>query len=234
MSKLAFISDIHGNLPALQSVLEDISSLKVDGIYCLGDLVGYYAEINEVIEIIKKNNITCCMGNHDYALVHNKGIIPRSKTCTNVLTRQLEYISHDNFNFIKGLPDKLEFIFDSKTFFCVHGGLNNHIDEYINLNNEKYFDSVRGKYDIVITAHNHIPTVINYDNFLYGNCGSIGQPRDHNPKSSYLVYDNGSLEIKRVKYNIDEVKEQMGQMGFPDYISDVLYKGFRIGEYGDK
>ena len=103
MNKIAFISDIHGNYPALKAVLQDIDSLHVEKVYCLGDLVGYYSQINEVINTIKSRKIECILGNHDYAMIHNKGIIDRSKTCTNVLTKQLGYISSDNLDFLRSL-----------------------------------------------------------------------------------------------------------------------------------
>src|SRR5574344_1322105 len=128
MNKIAFISDIHGNFPALSAVLNDINQQGIDQIFCLGDLVGYYCCINEVIDEIRKNCIESCLGNHDFALINNGGIIQRSKTCTTTLTKQLGYISKDNINYLKKMSSKLTISYNDKKIICIHGGLNNHID----------------------------------------------------------------------------------------------------------
>ena len=107
--KIAIISDIHGNHPALQAVLKDIENEKADTIHCLGDLVGYYCMINEVIETIRDLQIKTIVGNHDYALLHNGGVIERSKTCTRILSRQLTEIKSANLNFLKNLEESFEF-----------------------------------------------------------------------------------------------------------------------------
>jgi len=230
MNKVAFISDIHGNLPALNAVLSDIDTQGVQSIFCIGDLVGYYSQINEVIDTIKSRNITCCIGNHDFALCFNKGVIPRSRTCTNVLTSQLSYIRKDNLDYLASLPDQLDIVIDSNRIMCVHGGISDHIDEYPDLTNLSYFDKIKDNYSIMISGHNHKATIIKSCDFTYGNCGSVGQPRDHNSHASYIIYHNGNLHIRRVRYDIDETKRQMRLRNFPDYISDVLYEGKRIGE----
>lgn len=230
MSKIAFISDIHGNWPALQAVLVDIEQQQVDNIYCLGDLVGYYAQINEVIDYIRANNIQTCMGNHDSAIVNNKGIIPRSKTCTNVLTKQLSYISRENLDFLQQLPDRLIVNDENNKILCVHGGINDPIDEYISDLSDSYFDMLDKSITHVLTGHNHMAQVRDFNRIKYGNCGAVGQPRDHDPRASYIIMDEGELYVRRVNYDIDKTKEAMQQYGFEDYISNVLYKGYRIGE----
>lgn len=230
MNRIAFLSDIHGNLSALNAVLEDISSNNISKIYCLGDLVGYYSEINEVIDAIRSRGIECCMGNHDNALVFNNGIIPRSKTCTNILMKQRDYITKENLSFLAKLPNSIVIRNDHDSILCVHGGIKDPIDEYIDLNCSSYFDTLKYKYTVLITGHNHIATIKEFGSLLYGNTGSVGQPRDHDVRASYLIYDNGHLDIRRVEYCIDDTRRRMRERGFPDYISDVLYLGCRIGE----
>lgn len=229
MNKFAFISDIHGNYPALRAVLKDIDSLNVDKIYCLGDLVGYYSQINEVINIIKSRGIECILGNHDYAIIHNKGVIDRSKTCTNVLTCQLGYISSDNLDFLRSMTTSLTIQAGDYKIFAVHGGLKDYVDEYLSDLSESYFDTLDKSITHVITAHNHLPRVERYGNVLYANSGSVGQPRDYNPMAGYVIFEDGMFTIRRVIYNIDETIQQMKIHGFPDYIADVLHKGCKIG-----
>lgn len=231
MSKLAFISDIHGNYPALLSVWEDILRHEIDHIYCLGDLVGYYCDINEVINFIRNNNIPCIMGNHDFALAFNNGIITRSTTCTNVLSRQLSYISKDNLDYLKSLPSNFDILEGKLTIKCVHGSINDYIDEYVS---EKDLEKLMSRDNLgfthLITAHTHIPFVKKSKNLIYGNCGSVGQPRDHNPKASYIILNDEKIFIERVSYPIEQTIHSMKEHGFPDYISEVLMRGFRIGE----
>ena len=230
MSKIAFISDIHGNYPALCAVLNDCKQRCISTICCLGDLVGYYSQINEVIDTLRDLKIPCVMGNHDYAMTYNNGNIDRSKTCTNVLTKQLAYITPTNLDFVKNLPDQMIIDYEGQQVLCVHGGLNDHIDEYLGELNDEYFAALPENVAYVVTAHNHKAFVADFRNVKYANCGSIGQPRDHDPRASYAILEDNEFKIVRVDYDIDETVNKMKESGFPDYIANVLYKGFRIGE----
>lgn len=231
MSKIAFISDIHGNYPALKAVLDNCKKQCVDRIFCLGDLVGYYSQINEVIYTLRRQGIPCILGNHDYALINNKGVIDRSKTCTNVLKKQLTYITSENFAYLKSLPNHLIIEANNARIMCVHGGLRDYIDEYINDLSENYFNNIPIEgITHFVSAHNHKVIVATYPKVKYANSGSVGQPRDHDPRASYIILEDSEFSVNRVTYNIDETAYRMKEKGFPDYISEVLYKGYRIGE----
>lgn len=230
MSKIAFISDIHGNYPALLSVLRDIDARGISEIYCLGDLVGYYCQINEVINEIRNRNIQCVIGNHDYALVHNAGVIDRSRTCTNVLTKHLEYIDATNYRFLESLSDNVLIEVGNNKIMAVHGGLNNYVDEYLTELSDEYFANVDKSITHIVTAHNHKAMAAEFGKIHYANSGSVGQPRDNNPQASYVIYDNGDFHIVRVSYPIDETIERMKEFGFPDYIAEVLKRGCKIGD----
>jgi putative phosphoesterase len=230
MSRVAFISDIHGNFPALQAVLEDCRNKKVDSIYCLGDLVGYYSQINEVIDIIRQDHIPCIMGNHDFAMVKNNGIINRSKTCTNVLIKQRSFITPENFKFLKELENHAIINIDGAKVLCIHGGINDYIDEYIGELTDEYFSKLPQDITHVVSAHSHKATVISFSRIHYANSGSVGQPRDHDARASYVILKDGEFEIERVEYSIDATVNKMKDNGFPDYIAQVLYTGKRIGE----
>lgn len=229
MSRIAFISDIHGNFSALKSVWDDIRKNNISTVICLGDLVGYYSQINEVIDFLREKEIPTILGNHDYALLHNKGIIDRSKTCTNVLTKQLTYIRQDNFDYLATLPQYLQFQINDNNILCVHGGLKNYIDEYIDDVNENYLSRLDENVTHFVTAHTHKPLIEKFNRVIYANSGSVGQPRDLDPRASYLILSNENFEIRRVEYDINMTVSEMRKSGFPDYISDILYKGTRIG-----
>ncbi|MGN1239340.1 MAG: metallophosphoesterase family protein, partial [Paludibacteraceae bacterium] len=179
---------------------------------------------------VRGRGIRTIMGNHDYAMVYNKGFIARSKTCTKVLSRQLTYITPNNLRYLSHLPHQLEIHTEIGDIVCVHGGLLDAIDEYIDELSSDYFKGVDERTRFVITAHSHKAMVKSFGGILYGNSGSVGQPRDHDNRASYLVWDNGEMKIHRVVYDIEQTRKVMCEYGFEDYISEVLYKGYRIGE----
>lgn len=229
MNKLAFISDIHGNYPALKAVLADIDKRGIEKIICLGDLVGYYSMINEVVYELRERKVDCIIGNHDYAMLYTNGVIERSKTCTTILKKQLTYIAPENFAYISSLPESLVTGHNGKSYFSVHGGLNDFIDEYLFRTNEDYFTRLNFKYDVLVTGHTH--QLINEKSgvFTHLNPGSVGQPRDEDPRSAYLIIQETEAKHIRVEYDIDEIVSDMKAKGFEEYIYAGLYTGKKIG-----
>ena len=231
LNKIAIISDIHSNLPALESVLHDIDQRGISQIYCLGDLVGYYCFFNEVVEVIKERKINCLLGNHDFALINNHGVIERSKTCTKVLTWQLERMTQATADYLKTLQPSLEIDFGGKKIHMVHAGLVDPVDEYIYDVNEDYLKNNNFAGDILISGHTHL---IAYKKFYSGktwiNPGSVGQPRDFNNKASYAILDEeGQVEMVRVAYHFEHTINAMKDFGFEAYISEGLATGKKIG-----
>jgi len=231
MNSIAFISDIHGNNAALDVVLGDIDKRGIKNIYCLGDLVGYYCFFNEVIDTIINRNIPCITGNHDFALIHNNGVMPNSKTCTKILDWQLRFISERALGYLKTLPEKLDLQIFGKSALCIHGGLIDFIEEYVFDVNNEYLKNNDFKEDILITGHTHLPS---YKKFFSGktwmNPGSVGQPRDGDNRASYMIInDNFDIEFVRLPYNSSIIIEAMKKNGFEDYISNPLITGKKIG-----
>jgi putative phosphoesterase len=230
MSSIAVISDVHGNYPALSATLSDIDSRNVSAIYCLGDLVGYYCMINEVVDEIRSRGITSITGNHDFALVRNNGEIPASRTCTRILKRQIEYITPANLQYIKGLPDQVTFASAGRELTCVHGGLRDHVEEYLYDVDEQYLKSNSFASDVLLAGHTHLPVIRRLGAKTFVNPGSVGQPRDGDPRASYaLLSEDGEAQIIRVAYDIDRIAAEMESMGFEKYIYEVLYAGKKIG-----
>jgi len=227
--KTAIISDIHGNYPALEAVLADIAKEKADVIYCLGDLVGYYCMINEVIETLRQRHISSLMGNHDYALVYNQGVIDRSKTCTKILSRHLSVIKEENLQFLKQCGSYFAVKAGGKNLYCVHGGLSDPVDEYITTIDEHYFIKHRFGYDVLVSGHTHIPRNEVCGNKTYLNPGSVGQPRDGNPDACYLLISESGYVHKRVSYNIRKICDEMEKQGYDARIYQNLYKGRGVG-----
>ncbi len=227
--KTGVISDIHGNYPALRAVLEDAEKEGVSQFYCLGDLVGYYCMFNEVVETLRNRAIPCLVGNHDFALTRNNGVIERSKTCTRILGRQLTEIKPENRAWLETLSTSFSFSMAGKNIFCVHGGLQDPVDEYIRNIDKSYFEQNAFTADVLISGHTHLPRNEEYPPYRYLNPGAVGQPRDGNPAASYLILDEGHYYHKRVNYDIDEIAAAMRDSGYDSYIYEILYRGVKVG-----
>jgi len=229
MSKTAFISDIHGNYPAFEAVLRDIDRKGIKNIICLGDIVGYYSMINEVVNEIRKRKIPTIMGNHDYAMAFANGVIERSKTCTTILKHQLTYISPENFLFVKNLKQEYLININSRSYYCVHGGLKDIINEYLFVADESYFKTNNFKFDYLITGNTHMLINRKVGSFYHLNPGSVGQPRDDDKRASYLITDGYDSNHVRIEYDVDLIAADMKRLNYEEYIYKGLYIGKKIG-----
>jgi putative phosphoesterase len=211
---IAFISDIHANLPALEAVLKDIESRQPDDIYCLGDLVNFAGWDNEVINLIREHDITCIQGNHDEGIGYQKADFPFSfKT---EAQKEFGYasihnvqknISDENREFLCNLPSmakfEFRFPFEPVKIALVHGSPSDN-NEYIRPETDQSYllellDIAQA--DILLTGHTHRPFhkaifCEEENRKLYRhviNAGSVGKPKHGNPLACYAM-----LEINRL------------------------------------
>jgi predicted phosphodiesterase len=223
--RTAIVSDIHGNLEALQAVLEDIKQQRCDRTICLGDIVGYGPNPCECLDLVTQMQ-ACVLGNHDYgALIDPEGFSAAAEQAIFWTRRQLENPLHPidskrRLEFIARLPRTIA---EDKILF-VHGSVRNPLNEYVfpedvynRRKMEKLFSMVQG---YTFQGHTHAPGVFmtnmqfqRPDEFGYKtalptdkamiNVGSVGQPRDGDWRSCYLILENGSIEYRRIEYDID-------------------------------
>jgi len=217
--KTAFISDIHGNYEALKAVLADIDRLGIENVVCAGDIVGYYCQVNECCDELRSRGIPSVMGNHDWYLAGGGWCI-RSKSVNDCLVYQRRVVSAENVAWLKMLPLQL----DVHEVRMVHGGWSDPLDEYLKPTQE-YFDRLEGHY--FLTGHTHIQEVHHFGEKVYCNAGSVGQPRDGDPRASFVVFDGVDFELHRVKYDVQKVFEKMDAAGFNDYYYGGLKTGAR-------
>ncbi|MEE8400907.1 MAG: metallophosphoesterase family protein [Candidatus Hydrothermarchaeaceae archaeon] len=219
--KVAVISDIHANFPALEKVLEDISRMPL---FCCGDLVGYNTFPNEAIDLIRTNNATSLLGNHDRAVLtgdtgwFNSEAIKAIEWTAGKLTPE-------NRSFLKALPMTHE-----NEFYMVHGSPKNPLEGYIFPGDPDYVFSDFFNYtnrDIIILGHTHIPFVKKIEGKLIFNPGSVGQPRDSDPRASYALLDTEKKEvkIKRVGYDIEKTSSAIMKAGLPKRLGIRLFRG---------
>jgi predicted phosphodiesterase len=217
--RILVISDIHANYTALEAVLKDAGA--VDETWCLGDLVGYGPDPNAVVEEVRDiPNLTCLLGNHDVALlgrIHER------------------VLSADNMDFLNSLPSNLKVREDAS---IVHGSPRDSVWEYIlnTLSARLNFDHFTTPWCFV--GHSHLQCMFQLDKRtdrvtlkpirvgeriqmeprLILNPGSVGQPRDRDPRAAYAIYDSQAKtwEPRRAVYNIPEVQQRIRDAGLPE------------------
>jgi predicted phosphodiesterase len=248
--KLAILSDIHGNLEALETVLEDVASQNVDTIYCLGDIVGYGPNPRECVDRVMQFDLTV-LGNHDQgALFDPEGFSSGAERAIFWTRRQLEATDDSEedrrkrWTFLCELPRQH---FDENLMF-VHGSARNPLNEYV-FPEDVYNPRKLGRIftligGICFQGHTHVPGVFTEDcRFLspadiggcYGlngqktmiNVGSVGQPRDGNPDSSYVILeDREKVHFRRVPYDrMTTAKKIYDNPDLDDFLGDRLGEG---------
>lgn len=218
---IAILSDIHGNYEALQSVLQRLEHMGVRNIVCLGDVAGYYCQINECCDLLRKLAIPVIMGNHDWYLASGEAC-PRSNSVNICLDYQRKVISDTHLQWLRSLPPVL----DAWGISFRHGGWLDPLDEYVRLHAE-YFAGIDGQ--LFVSGHTHVPCLWENGAIRYCNPGSVGQPRDGNPDASFALYEQGNFSLQRTAYDIEKMQTTMRQAGFSEYYYANLASGSRIG-----
>ena len=221
----AILSDIHGNLPALESVLEDMKQYDIDKVISLGDVSGYYPYINEVIELLREYNAVNLIGNHDRYIIDNTEC-PRSTSANLALTYQRGVISDDNRAWLT--QSSASIIRGNASY--VHGGWDDPEDEYLYKISASYFERFEEKF--FFCGHTHVQKHIKFENGqCFTNPGSVGQPRDGINTAAYALFDEKRevVILRRVQYDIEKVANKMKTLGFDEKFYSNLYIGSRIG-----
>ena len=217
---IALISDVHGNFVALQEVLRAIETMGIRQIYSLGDVVGYYSQVNECCDELRRRGILSLMGNHDWYMVSGTNC-PRSRSVNDCLQYQRSVISHENLEWLSQMP--VYRVVDG--IHMVHGGWENPIDEYLSLPVDGYFDKIVGAF--FVSGHSHMQKVVSFNGKTYCNPGSVGQPRDGDNRAAFATFDGSRFELHRIAYDYNEVGRLMELAGFSGYYYGCLKKGSR-------
>ncbi|MFW9928420.1 MAG: metallophosphoesterase family protein [Candidatus Thorarchaeota archaeon] len=238
--KIAIVSDLHANLPATETVFDLIDTLDIDHCVCLGDLVGYYTQPLEIIDIIKQRcNEKVIAGNHDYIAI-NDNFKTESQYFNDIArkalvwTRKTIRASTEHWEYIKTLPLTLELKFDGYKFLLAHGTPTEPddweyfyyfgvIDQEMIMQDWLEFFNV----DVITLGHTHVPFVYQDERKFVINPGSVGQPRDGDPRASFAVFDTDEHEVThyRVKYQINKVISALRKENLPDILGRRLFDG---------
>jgi predicted phosphodiesterase len=219
---IAILSDIHANYAALQAVLSDARDFNCNSYICLGDIAGYHCEINECIEVLKElPNLVLIKGNHDQYLIDNSGC-PRSTHVTRTLLYQHAVIKRKNLEWLsKGLCDH-----SLGANYFTHGGPIDRLEQYIYRVSGSVFPD---GFTRLFVGHTHVQAVIRVASKTFCNPGSVGQPRDGDPRAAYALLDGEQIISRRVTYDITKTQHAMIAAGFPKYSYANLSIGAQVG-----
>ncbi len=232
---MAVITDIHGNLAALQAALSRIEELEIEQIYCGGDLVGYGPHPNEVCELIADREIPSIYGNYDYAIARDEEdcgcayITPHDRELGKLsVDWTLANTTRDSKEFMLSLPFDLHFPVGSTDVHLVHGSPRK-VNEYL------FEDKPARLYErlaaaesdpVLVFGHTHKPWVHEYGGVLFVNCGSVGKPKDGDPRGAFALLtataDGVEVAIERVAYDADRVASEVRVVGLPAEFADKL------------
>jgi predicted phosphodiesterase len=237
------ISDIHGNLESLLAIMEKIKSYgkRIDRIICLGDIVGYGADPAECIRITREVSDVIIAGNHDFAVCEQTSIENFNDYAKEAVLWSRDEVDKDGIDFLKELPFK----HSERSADFVHSSL--HRPEswrYLSGTPDTYIDFQIMEKKVLFVGHTHVPVI--FENVgmevkrldLYEltldprkkyiiNPGSVGQPRDRDPRASFAIYNSGKKFIKiiRVEYDIEKAQRKILSAGLPDILATRLSYG---------
>ena len=240
--RIAVISDIHGNWHAFEAVLADIESEGVDEIWCLGDIVGYGPQPNRCVAEARAHSDVCLLGNHDLAAIGQVDLATFSPDAATSARWTIDVLEPDALEYLKSLEPKGE----REGVELFHGSPRDPIWEYL-LSEPAVrtaLEMTTGK--LVLVGHSHIPIALRLNGeALAGglakggsdieigegrwllNPGSVGQPRDGDPRAAWLLLDlaTGRAEHRRVAYEVEPTQEEIRERGLPDALAQRLAHG---------
>ncbi len=242
--RIAVIADIHANLEALESVMGRIAELTVNDIVCLGDIVGYNANPNECIDIIRREKIVSVLGNHDVAASGREAPNGFNALAQSAVFWTRKHLTPENRLFLLNLPPEARV----GDFILVHGSIHD-TNRYL-LSRDAAADNFRllaglpGDLKLGFFGHTHIGmTFIDLQGSISSdhsselllssgmhyliNPGSVGQPRDGDPRASFLLYDSvdGTVRFFRVEYDIKRCQAKIVRAGLPPQLAWRLKHG---------
>jgi putative phosphoesterase len=218
--RVGVLSDIHGNRVALSAVLADMPD--VDRLVCAGDVVGYNPWPAECVEAVRERSVPTVMGNHDRAVASGTAFRFNAMAKAGVDHARAD-LDDDQLAWLADLPDERT-VADGRVKL-VHG----HPDDPDRYTYPEEFSArmLRGE-DVLVTGHTHVQGHRVFEDGVVMNPGSVGQPRDGDPRAAYAVVDLGEdvrVDERRVEYDVDAVAAAVEEAELPDRIGRRLYDG---------
>jgi putative phosphoesterase len=226
--RILVVSDIHANWPALRAINE-----PHDACLMLGDLVDYGTDPGECVRWSMEFADHAIRGNHDHGVA--QGVPVNGDHGYRYLTmasRHLQWksLGPDERRYLLRLPLTKRVTLGGKRFLLVHGTPRDPLDEYVMKDPDAWAKRLAGvDVDIVCVGHSHLQFNLMAGSTVVLNPGSVGQPRDGDPRAAYAVIDDGRIELKRIDYPIDEAVRRVDAADLPDRAKALLTQSLREG-----
>ncbi len=236
---IAILSDIHANLAALEVALSYIKQRNIPLIYSLGDIVDYGPRPNECVEIVKTNCTVSLMGNHDHAVVGGTDIRYFNVYAQQSVLWTRQHLLKAHVSYLSTLP----FTHEEDDILYVHSTpLHPEEWDYILSEADANYYFKYTAFRIIFIGHSHYPVVfsaqsgmqpaqsqklnLQEDRYII-NVGSVGQPRDGDPRLCFVIFhpEQAEIEYIRLDYDIDKTAAEIREAGLPEYLANRLYRG---------
>ncbi len=241
-SKVALISDIHGNLPAFEAVLEDIAGTDAGAVWCLGDLVGYGAQPDECVALAAERCDLCLAGNHDLGVLDRIDIADFSPPAAAAALWTRERAGADTLDFLRGLEPRI----DGQAIDLYHASPRDPVWEYVLSTSQasECMDEMTGRVGAI--GHSHVAlrftraggtmtgegvpagSSLDVDRGTWLlNPGSVGQPRDGDPRAAWILLDveRWTAEWRRTDYPVSDAADAISAAGLPRSLGERLFIG---------
>lgn len=241
--RYGIISDIHGNLEALETVLGALAGEQIDVYLCLGDIVGYGANPNECLERVWELTPDVIAGNHDYVVVGRADLTYFNRSAAEAALWTMQRLTRQSRQYLRDLPLVLRL----PDLMAVHATPSRpeQWGYILSLSQAAAeFSAIPNELAVCFIGHSHEPVLFEESDGLCRmledlaccqqpgsrhivNVGSVGQPRDGDPRAAYGVYDtaSGQIEVKRIEYDIVAVQKKIRKAGLPEYLAERLAFG---------
>jgi putative phosphoesterase len=251
MARYAIYSDIHANLQALQVVMNDIQRRHAeepfDGIYCLGDLGGYGGQPNEVERCVMEAGHPTISGNYDQNVGFNgldcgcHYIKPFDIKMSDIsFTWTKDHTSEKNKEWLRELPMEIRFEVEGKRVLLCHGSPRDNTEYLFANRSDGYLRqfTAGGKADahadVIVFGHTHVPYHLVVDGVHFVNTGSVGRPKDGDPRAGYCILsvegDRVASEQVRLPYDVELAAARLIDAGLPEYFAEYLRTGGEVSD----
>ena len=240
--RVAVVSDIHGNLHALEAVLSAVDALEPDELWCLGDIVGYGPRPNECCRIVRERASVCLVGNHDLGVLGTIDLAEFSGEAATAAYWTRSILDDDARSFLTGLRPSAE----AQGLELYHASPLDPVWEYVLTEEAARAALDATEAPAVLVGHSHVALALTPENgeiagglapdgasaefgerrFLL-NPGSVGQPRDGDPRAAFLLLDLAArrAEFHRVEYSIEQTQREIADAGLPAILGQRLAHG---------
>jgi putative phosphoesterase len=226
--RILLVADIHANWPALQAINE-----PHDLCLCLGDVVDYALEPAPCVAWVRDHVQHAVRGNHDHGVAQNVTVLGQNgfkylTGVTRAITRSR--LGTEDLRFLAGLPLTKMVTLDDTRFLLVHATPRDPLDEYAPADAEFWARRLQDvDADVICVGHTHQPYILQVGDRVVVNPGSVGLPRDGDPRASYAVVEDHRVELRRVAYPVDVTIQNIQDSTLPDQAKNLLADVLRTG-----